>query len=80
MLLVTENDAGAPEVCWTWLPYWLGSNTNLVARLNAELLTEHAGGGKSLEDHHRWLCRRLGELFPVFTGLDEYLVWTAHIT
>jgi len=73
MRLVVLGPVGL-EIRWTWLPYWIGSNSAVVERLNQELRDELLASPEATDkDMHLWLCVRLEMMFPAFEGLTDWL-------
>lgn len=76
MRLVAETD-GVVEIRWTWLPFWLAMNPELVAALERDLRA-HIRVGEPLTDAlldswHDRVVAAIEKKFPNFTGLSAFL-------
>jgi hypothetical protein len=73
MLLVAETAPGSFELCWTWLPTWIGLNTDLKRQLEAHIKKKFIGNEATIEDLHNEVVEHLVLKFNAIAGLKEYL-------
>lgn len=76
MRLVVSTDPGIVELCYTWLPTWIGLNTALKQKLENSLGKEAVGKPmteETLQFLHDKVIAFLEEEYPNIVGLRDYL-------